>query len=89
MALQKEKEKKDLLTEHLCTLIAYNESRKAKKLESLMDQLVYKTDTSPASSICDGVCEKTGKMLEMENGQVILRDDDWNRLYNEVFILIK
>lgn len=77
MHLQKEKERKEMLTEHLCTLIAHNESRKAKKLESLMDQLAYnKVETSQAPSVCDGVCEQTGKMLEIENGEVILRNDD-------------
>lgn len=73
LKLQKEKEKKELLTEHLCTLIAHNEARKAKKLESLMDQLVY---SSPETSTrVSGVCEQTGKMLEMEDGVVIVRDD--------------
>lgn len=37
--LQKEKEKKELLTEHLCALITHNETRKAKKLETLMLEL--------------------------------------------------
>ncbi|XP_077297220.1 golgin, RAB6 interacting [Arctopsyche grandis] len=77
MHLQKEKERKEMLTEHLCTLIAHNESRKAKKLESLMDQLAYNTvETLQAPTVCDGVCEQTGKMLEIENGEVVLRDED-------------
>lgn len=29
------------MTEHLCALITHNETRKAKKLETLMVQLVY------------------------------------------------
>ncbi|XP_045483995.1 RAB6-interacting golgin isoform X2 [Pieris rapae] len=37
--LQKEKEKKELLTEHLCALITHNETRKAQKLETLMLEL--------------------------------------------------
>lgn len=75
MNLQKSKERKEMLTEHLCTLIAHNEARKAKKLEFLMDQLAYSKSESPQPpSICDGVCEQTGKMLEMEDGQVIIRD---------------
>lgn len=74
MNLQKLKERKEMLTEHLCTLIAHNEARKAKKLEFLMDQLAYNTSESPQPLVCDGVCEQTGKMLEMEDGQVITRD---------------
>lgn len=37
--LQKEREKKELLTEHLCALITHNETRKAQKLETLMLEL--------------------------------------------------
>lgn len=32
-------EKKELLTEHLCTVIAHNEDRKAKKLTELMEKV--------------------------------------------------
>lgn len=32
-------EKKELLTEHLCTIIAHNEDRKAKKLSELMEKV--------------------------------------------------
>lgn len=32
-------EKKELLTEHLCTVISHNEDRKAKKLSELMDKV--------------------------------------------------
>lgn len=32
-------EKKELLTEHLCTIIAHNEDRKAKKLTELMEKV--------------------------------------------------
>ncbi|XP_049706485.2 RAB6-interacting golgin [Helicoverpa armigera] len=75
--LQKEKEKKELLTEHLCALITHNETRKAQKLETLMlelatdkkvDQIevsdvkVEEKDESPV--IVDGVDERTGKMVE-------------------------
>lgn len=66
--LQKEKEKKELLTEHLCALITHNETRKAQKLETLMLQLVDEkrddvTDDEP--EIVDGVDEKTGKIVEI------------------------
>ncbi|XP_059050738.1 RAB6-interacting golgin [Achroia grisella] len=37
--LQKVREKKELLTEHLCALITHNETRKAQKLETLMLEL--------------------------------------------------
>ncbi|KAJ8716303.1 hypothetical protein PYW08_013588 [Mythimna loreyi] len=76
--LQKEKEKKELLTEHLCALITHNETRKAQKLETLMLELatdkneklevndvkeVKIEDEKPV--IVDGVDEKTGKIVEM------------------------
>lgn len=32
-------EKKELLTEHLCTVIAHNEDRKAQKLSELMQKV--------------------------------------------------
>ncbi|CAH4028878.1 unnamed protein product [Pieris brassicae] len=83
--LQKEKEKKELLTEHLCALITHNETRKAQKLETLMLELandknkeisemveninenidVATPDEEPV--IIDGVDEKTGKIVEMQN----------------------
>lgn len=75
MQLQKEKEKKELLTEHLCALITHNETRKAQKLETLMLELATdkKQDTvSPnedeSSVVVDGVDEKTGKMIELAPG---------------------
>lgn len=75
--LQKEREKKELLTEHLCALITHNETRKAQKLENLMLELAAekKNDipevTLPADSmvgdekpeIIDGVDQKTGKIV--------------------------
>ncbi|XP_063535409.1 RAB6-interacting golgin isoform X2 [Cydia strobilella] len=83
--LQKEKEKKELLTEHLCALITHNETRKAQKLETLMLELAsdrkgsvsdrkesvcdlnlsQQTPEDDDSEIVDGVCEKTGKMVEL------------------------
>lgn len=76
--LQKEKEKKELLTEHLCALITHNETRKAQKLETLMLELASDRkasigdviEPSPAEDdesgvVVDGVCEKTGKMVEL------------------------
>lgn len=32
-------EKKELLTEHLCTIITHNENRKAKRLSELLEQV--------------------------------------------------
>ncbi|XP_063382713.1 RAB6-interacting golgin isoform X2 [Cydia fagiglandana] len=97
--LQKEREKKELLTEHLCALITHNETRKAQKLETLMLELAsdrkgsvsdrkefasdrkesasnrkesvsdlnlsQQTPEDDDSEIVDGVCEKTGKMVEL------------------------
>lgn len=37
--LHQSHEKKELLTEHLCTIIAHNEDRKAKKLTELMEKV--------------------------------------------------
>lgn len=33
------REKKELLTEHLCTIISHNEDRKSKKLTELMEKV--------------------------------------------------
>lgn len=44
MDLHKKTERKDLLTEHLYTIIRENELRKAKKLEELMAKLNVATD---------------------------------------------
>lgn len=37
-------EKKELLTEHLCTIISHNENRKAKKLSELLDKVGLNAD---------------------------------------------
>lgn len=37
--LHNSNEKKELLTEHLCTIISHNEDRKAKKLTELMEKV--------------------------------------------------
>lgn len=77
--LQKEKEKKELLTEHLCALITHNETRKAQKLETLMLELatdkekvekldkveVNEVKTVDEPIIVDGVDERTGKIVEL------------------------
>ncbi|CAH0398616.1 unnamed protein product [Chilo suppressalis] len=75
ITLQKEKEKKELLTEHLCALITHNETRKAQKLETLMlelasDKKLNVDDTSKPIEdeepiIIDGVDQKTGKIVEI------------------------
>ncbi|KPJ07491.1 RAB6-interacting golgin [Papilio machaon] len=79
--LQKEKEKKELLTEHLCALITHNETRKAQKLETLMlelatDKKIILSETEPNPEptiedkkpvIVDGIDERNGKMVEITN----------------------
>ena len=44
--LHKKQERKELLTEHLMTIIQESESRKADKLAELMNQLEIKEDQS-------------------------------------------
>ncbi|CAH2039879.1 unnamed protein product, partial [Iphiclides podalirius] len=76
ICLQKEREKKELLTEHLCALITHNETRKAQKLETLMLELATDKRASVsevgspvedrAPVIEDGVDQRTGKMVEMQ-----------------------
>lgn len=39
LKLEQKRERKDLLTQHLCTIIQQNEKRKADKLSSLMKEL--------------------------------------------------
>lgn len=39
IALQQKLEKKEMLTEHLCTIIEKNEERKAEKLTELLEKL--------------------------------------------------
>ncbi|KAL0822772.1 hypothetical protein ABMA28_004779 [Loxostege sticticalis] len=73
--LQKEREKKELLTEHLCALITHNETRKAQKLETLMLELatdkkrdiegVNKSTDDEDPIIVDGVDQRTGKIVEL------------------------
>lgn len=56
MELHNASEKKELLTEHLCTVIAHNEDRKAQKLTELMEKVglttngVYEPTTSVANN---------------------------------------
>lgn len=44
MDLHNAAEKKELLTEHLCTVIAHNEDRKAQKLTELMEKVGLTTN---------------------------------------------
>lgn len=52
MDLHNASEKKELLTEHLCTVIAHNEDRKAQKLTELMEKvgLTANKDYEPPTS---------------------------------------
>lgn len=68
--LQKEKEKKELLTEHLCALITHNESRKAKKLETLMLQLAYDVKNDELMNCDQGITD------DMKNTQAIDANDN-------------
>lgn len=42
-------EKKELLTEHLCTIISHNEDRKAQKLSELLDKVGLNADCKPSN----------------------------------------
>lgn len=44
LSLHQVSEKKEMLTEHLCTIISHNEDRKAKKLSELLDKVGLNTD---------------------------------------------
>ncbi|XP_077188368.1 RAB6-interacting golgin [Paroedura picta] len=60
--LQKKTEIKEQLTEHLCTIIQQNESRKARKLEELMQQL-------------EVVLDEENLELEIEVEQMLLQQE--------------
>lgn len=49
MELYQASEKKELLTEHLCTIIAHKENRKAKRLTELMEKVGLNSPDSPPS----------------------------------------
>ncbi|XP_055707823.1 RAB6-interacting golgin isoform X2 [Phlebotomus papatasi] len=49
MELYQASEKKELLTEHLCTIIAHKEDRKAKRLTELMEKVGLNSPESPPS----------------------------------------
>lgn len=48
MDLYHASEKKELLTQHLCTIITHNEDRKAKKLTDLMEKVGINSDDTNA-----------------------------------------
>lgn len=54
MDLHNASEKKELLTEHLCTVITHNEDRKAKKLTELMDKVGISTNCEEFENNNDG-----------------------------------
>ncbi len=45
------KEQKELLSEHLCTIIRHNESRKALKLKNLMSDLQLEDDNNSSEQL--------------------------------------
>lgn len=50
LELHQSLEKKEMLTEHLCTIIAHNEDRKAKKLSDLMEKVGISPEVELPSS---------------------------------------
>lgn len=50
MELHQALEKKEMLTEHLYTIIAHNEDRKAKKLSDLMEKVGISPETELSSA---------------------------------------
>ncbi|KAG6461865.1 hypothetical protein O3G_MSEX012905 [Manduca sexta] len=69
--LQKEKEKKELLTEHLCALITHNETRKAQKLETLMLELATDKNKELNEMIGDRSKEINEMATDDENPVII------------------
>ena len=51
LALYDAKEKKELLSEHLCSIIQHNESRKAQRLNQLMLDLQLGSDSLPVVEV--------------------------------------
>lgn len=64
------------MTEHLCALITHNETRKAKKLETLMLQLAYDVNNDEAMNCDQGIQEDESKSNEQINGSKIQNDVD-------------
>lgn len=68
--LQRKTEKKDLLTEHLYTIIRENELRKAKKLEELMAKLNVATDgtlSEHKTAVLEAGSDESGIKQNVEN----------------------
>lgn len=51
LSLHQITEKKEMLTEHLCTIISHNEDRKAKKLTELLDKVGLNEGTDLSANI--------------------------------------
>lgn len=51
LSLHQITEKKEMLTEHLCTIISHNEDRKAKKLTELLDKVGLNQGTDLSANI--------------------------------------
>lgn len=51
LSLHHVSEKKEMLTEHLCTIISHNEDRKAKKLTELLDKVGLNSATDSSALI--------------------------------------
>lgn len=66
-------EKKELLTEHLCTIISHNENRKAQKLSELLDKVGLNTTESTE--------EDNGNGLDDRNGVHDSVNSNWIQLY--------
>lgn len=50
LSLHQVSEKKEMLTEHLCTIISHNEDRKAKKLSELLNKVGLNSDCPPSDA---------------------------------------
>lgn len=51
LSLHQITEKKEMLTEHLCTIISHNEDRKAKKLTELLDKVGLNQGTDLSANL--------------------------------------
>lgn len=60
-------EKKELLTEHLCTIISHNENRKAQKLSELLDKVGLNTTESTEEDNGNGMDDMNGGIRDNIN----------------------
>ena len=58
LAFYEAEERKELLSEHLCTIIRHNEARKALKLKNLMSDLQLQEDCSSEPFLTDDIHDR-------------------------------